>query len=131
MAHLKSSKLTTVNISGTFTIECYPELEFGFIESIDGTFKAYGRHFYTDENGQREDIPVGKESKALFERVISDEQLNALSALTDSTGMTPAQRRRAELITGGKAILTQDGFFGLTGADYEEVIPTPINDEQE
>lgn len=122
MPHLKSNKLKEVPLNGTRTVLCYPELKFGFIEDLDDNYIGYGWHFYTDENGDRKGIRVGENDSDRFERPISKEELIALEGMTNTTGMNADERRYAVKVTGARAILTQDGYFGLTGADYEEVI---------
>ncbi len=56
MAHLKSTKSTTVPIRQTLDIECKPEIEIGILQKPDGSYAAYGRHLFpemmTDENNE-------------------------------------------------------------------------------
>ena len=117
MAHLKSTKLANVPITATKVVECYPELNIGVLQKPDGSYAAYGTHFYTEEKRATHTIMH-------FEEPLTEEVVNQLAQLTDTTGMSETERRHAQLVTGAKAILSQRKHWGLTGNDYEEVIAT-------
>ena len=117
MAHLKSTKQANVPITATKVVECYPELNIGLLQKPDGSYAAYGTHFYTDDEDATHTIMN-------FEEALAEEMVNQLAQLTDTTGMNETERRHAQLVTGAKAILSQRKHWGLTGADYEEVIAT-------
>jgi len=120
MAHLKSTKQANVPITATKVVECYPELNIGLLQKPDGSYAAYGTHFYTEE------VVEGQEGATHtimhFEEPLAEEVVNQLAQLTDTTGMSETERRHAQLVTGAKAILSQRKHWGLTGADYEEVV---------
>ena len=116
MAHLKSTKQANVPITATKVVECYPELNIGLLQKPDGSYAAYGTHFYTE--GEEE---TTQHTIMNFEEALAEEVVNQLAQLTDTTGMNETERRHAQLVVGAKAILSQRKHWGLTGADYEEV----------
>ena len=49
MAHLKSTKTANVPLTATISVECTPEVMIGVLQKPDGSYAAYGYHFYTEE----------------------------------------------------------------------------------
>ena len=113
MAHLKSTKQATVNITATKSVVCYPEISIGVLQKPDGSYAAYGTHFYTEDEQPHTILH--------FEEPLTEATVNHLAGLTDTSGMTETERRHAQLIVGAKAILTQKNHWSLSGQDYEEV----------
>ena len=123
MAHLKSNKLATIRLENGFRkVTCYPEIKIGILQKPDGSYAAYGWHFYTDnsdENNPR--IEIFKH----FERPITEAQINFFASQTDTTGMNETERRHTQLVTATPMFLAGEDYipdWGISGSDYEEVI---------
>ena len=115
MAHLKSTKTANVPLTATTSVECTPEVMIGVLQKPDGSYAAYGYYFYTEETSSTTKTILN------FEESLSEEVVNQLAQLVDTTGMSETERRHAQLVAGAKAILSQKNHWGLTGDDYQEV----------
>jgi hypothetical protein len=123
MAHLKSTKTANVPLTATISVECTPEVMIGVLQKPDGSYAAYGYHFYTEETIDENNEVTSSITRTIlnFEEPLPEEVVNQLAQLVDTTGMSETERRHAQLVVGAKAILSQKKHWGLTGDDYQEV----------